>query len=347
MPHSFVARSIGCIRWGTVLVAAVLQALSTTAAAQPTIEVGGLAYLDYTYFLNSPDPDEEGFHTFDYRRIYLTTDFTLSEQFDGRVRLEAQGRATTEQNRPSPFVKDAYLTWRGPIGAGSRLRLGVQPPPLFEVSERTWGYRSLAKTLMDRTGANSSRDFGLRADLPLAADGAVRFAAMVANGNSVRPEPDAADDGKVVYGQLQFVPDSPLRATVGADYRSVDIEDDPREGTAKVSAFVGAITERVQGGVEAYYLHNTFAFDDDINEEGGIGVSVFAAVNPSARTSLVGRVDFVEGGARGGRGDEQYALAAFVYRPDPRVEIMPNVVLSKVQDVEAEVQGRMTVHVRF
>ena len=330
-----------------MLLALGLQVLSTTAAAQPTVKVSGLAYLDYAYVLNAPDQDEDGFNTFDYRRIYLTTDFTLSEQFSGRVRLEAQGRSTTAQGRPAPFIKDAYLSWRNPIGAGSRLRLGVQPPPVFEVAEGVWGYRSLEKTLIDRTRVNDSRDFGLRADVPVAADGAVRFAAMFANGNGVRPEPDAADDGKVVYGQLQIVPDSPLRATLGADYRSVDIEDDPRSGTAKFSAFVGAVTEQVHGGVEAFYLRNYFRFNDDNDNVDGLGLSAFAAVNLTEQTSLVGRFDFVDDDARGGRGNEQYALAAFVYRPDPHVEIMPNVVLSKVQDVEAEVQGRMTVHVRF
>src|SRR5690606_37298517 len=129
----------------------LLGALSTPdALAQPSVDLGGLAYLDYSYVFESFDDDAVGANTFDYRRLYLTADFTLSDAFDGRLRLEAQGRSATAQGHPAPFVKDAYLAWTGPLGDGPRLRMGLQPPPLFEVAEDVWGSRSLAATLKDR-----------------------------------------------------------------------------------------------------------------------------------------------------------------------------------------------------
>ena len=329
----------------------LLGALSSTAPqtcrAQPRVDVSGLAYFDYRYVINSSNADEEGSNTFDYRRIYLTTDFTLSDEFSARVRLEAQGRAQTEQGRPAPFVKDAYVSWHDPIGEGSRLRLGVHPPPLFELSESTWGYRSLDKTIMDRVGANSSRDFGVRADVSLAADGAIRLAGMFANGNGVSPEFDLGR-GKHVYVQVQAFPNDVLRLSAGTDYEVLDGEGDFRKEILKTSAFVGAASESFHGGVEAFYLRTTF--DDLIKTAGpaeGVGVSAFGTVNLSDRTSLVGRYDFVNAAAGRAGVDEHYGLAAFVYRPDPRVELMPNVVISKLDDVDAEVVGRFTVHVRF
>ena len=329
-------------------------ALSTSAPrtcrAQPTVDIGGLAYFDYTYLINTPVADAEGWNTFDYRRIYLTTDFTLSDEFSGRVRLEAQGRVLTEQGRPAPFVKDAYLAWQDPIGEGSRLRFGVQPPPVFEVSERTWGYRSLDKTIMDRVGANDSRDFGIRADVSLAGDGAIRLAGMFANGNGVRPEA-IYESGKHLYAQIQAFPGDVLRMSVGTDYLVVDGEGDIRTGILKASAFVGAESESFHGGVEAFYLRTTFddLIDTFAESVDGVGVSVFGTLNISDQTSVVGRYDFVNANARRSSVDEHYGLAAFVYRPDPHVELIPNVVIFKedLDNVDAAVVGRFTVHVKF
>lgn len=331
---------------------AVLLTLSSFPAvvAQPTVKVGGLAYLDYGYVVSSPDADAEGSNTFDYRRIYFTTDFTLSDQFGGRLRLEAQGTSTTAQGRPAPFVKDAYLTWQDPIGDNSRLRFGVQPPPLFELAEDTWGYRSLEKTIIDRVKANDSRDLGFRADVPIASNGAIRISGMFANGNGVRPEADAVN-GKHVYGQIQALPGEVLRISAGTDYERVDGEDDTRHGSLKTSVFVGALSEAFHGGVEAYYIRTTFdggpLADPPPSAAEGVGVSAFGAVNISDRTSVVGRYDFVDANAGSVGVDEHFGLAAFVFRPNPNVELMPNVVISKLENVEAEVTGRFTVHVKF
>ena len=320
-----------------------------TCRAQSAVDFSGLAYFDYSYLMNSANAEAEGFNTFDYRRIYLTTDFTLSDQFDGRVRLEAQGRVLTEQGRPAPFVKDAYISWHDPIGDGSRLRLGVQPPPLFELSERTWGYRSLDKTIMDRVNANDSRDFGIRADVSLAGDGAVSLAGMFANGNGVNPEFNL-DRGKHVYVQIQASSSDVFRLSAGIDYTRLDGVDDVRKGKLKTSVFVGAVSETFRGGVEAFYVRTTFDEGPLIDTPplvDGIGVSAFGAVNISGRTSVVGRYDFVHASAGRAGLDEHYGLAAFVYRPDPHVELMPNVVISKLVGVDAEVLVRFTVHVRF
>lgn len=329
----------------TALLLAAIPSISVDA--QPTVEIGGLAYLDYNYVIASPDADEEGSNTFDFRRIYLTTDFTVSDDFSGRVRLEAKGTTTTESGSPVPFIKDAYLTWQDPIGDRSRFRLGVQSPPLFELSESTWGFRSLDATVMDRVKANSSRDLGFRADVPLVSGGAVRLAGMVANGNSNLPE-EGDEGGKHLYAQVQAFPNDVLRLSVGTDYNVVDAQGDGRNGVFKTSVFAGGANESFHGGVEAFYQRTTF--DDSVatgDPTSGIGVSVFGTVNVSERTSVVGRYDFVEANAGRAGADEHYGLAAFVYRPDPHVELMPNVVISKVDGVDTELIGRFTVHVKF
>ena len=317
---------------------------ASPAPTEPSLSLRGLAYFDYAYVVSSPDDEIEGGNSFDYRRIYLTANYTLSEAFSGRLRLEAQGSSTTQRGRPAPFIKDAWLRWEGPFAPGHRLTLGVQPSPLFEVSERVWGYRSLAKTLMDRTRANDSRDFGLRADGPLVRGGALRYSAMVANGNSLRPE-EEGQRGKHVYGELIGRPTSTIYASTGADYTSHEAGVDERNASTKLSAFVGTITDTFRGGLEAYEIWTDFE-DPALETAQFTGLSAFGAVTfgDDDQYSVVGRVDHV---AASTAPDQLYGLAAFVYRPIPAVEIMPNVIVTKPDGIGADVETRTTVHVRF
>ena len=326
-----------CLLWGVLL-----SCVPLAAVAQPAVSWSGRAFIDYRYVLDSPVPGETGANTFDYRRLNLGAQAEVADDFTLFARLEARGQSP---DRPTPFVKDFHLTWADALGPGHRLRLGVQSPPLFGLAEQTWGYRSLAQTLMDRVRANESRDFGLRADGPLVPGGAVEYGAMIANGNGVRADAPTAR-GKHVYGQVRVVPDGPLRAAVTVDFTSHE-SDEPRAQTLKTSAFLGAVTERVRGGVEAFYI-TIDPSDPGADTRAGLGLSAFGAVDTSARTGLVGRIDWVddEANLRADR-DEVYGLAAFVYRPARRVEIMPNVVVSVLDGLDARVESRLTAHAWF
>ena len=320
---------------------------SLVEATPPAVRFSGLAYLDYAYMLASPDEEEEGANTFDYRRIYLTANYVLNDEFSGRVRLEMGTGSTTAQGRPSPFVKDAYIRWNGPFAEGHRLTLGVQPPPLFEVAEGTWGYRSLDRTLLDRTRANDSRDFGLRADGRILPERRLSYSLMVANGRGVRAEDDG-QRGKHVYAQLQSRPTPTTRATLGVDYTPHEGDGEPRDETIKATAFFGSVTESFRAGVEAFYANTTFV-DDALPEASGVGVSVFgiAEFGENDQYRAIARYDWVEAGARRSATNEHYALVALSYAPLSNVEIMPNLVYQQFEEQDAELQGRLTVFVRF
>lgn len=317
------------------------MALTSVSAQTPDIDWSGLAFLDYQYFIADDDPEVEGTNSFEYRRIYLTATTDLSPDFRARVRLEAQGRATTQQGRPVPSVKDAWVRWEY-AASGHSATLGVQPPPLFQVSERAWGYRSLERTLIDRTRLRNSRDTGFRLDGPVAGD--LRYAAMIGNGSGARPEP-SGDRGKDYYVQLTYTP-GVLRASLGADYRERNPDEIDGETSATVSGFVGAVTEGGRLGVEAFYVHNEFG-DVVLPDQDGFGVSVFAVGNLTEQSSVIARYDYADDDVGTTGVDEHYVLAAFAYRPIPRVSLMPNVIVLMPDGADATVLGRATVDVRF
>lgn len=326
---------------------AVPDSVVAPLRSAPSVQLRGAAFLDYAYTLTSPDAEEEGANSFDYRRIYLTTDFSLSDAFSGRFRLEARGSSTTAEGRPAPFVKDAWVRWDGGIADGHRLTLGVQPPPLFEVAESVWGYRSLEKTLVDRARANDSRDLGLRADGPLAADGAVSYSLMVGNGRGVRPEPDG-ERGKQVYAQLQARPTSTIRATLGVDYTPHEGDEEVRDRTLKGTGFLGAVTDRTRAGIEAFATRTTYV-EGLMPTTSGFGVSVFGshAFGDEGQYRVIGRYDYVEAAALRAESDEHSGLVAFGYAPIPEVEILPNLLASRFVGEEVWLQARLTVSVRF
>lgn len=319
-----------------VLFFGLLLAFGGRAVVAQTIDVGGRAYVDYFYHVSSPDADVEGLHGFTYRRLYLTTDFTLSENVEGRARLEASDE-TTGLKGPVPFVKDLSLTWA--YSGEHRATLGVTPPPAFEISEDVWGYRSLDKTILDLQGVVSSRDFGLRLDGPLAADGTVRYAVMYANNSATRPETDSY---KRVYGRLSATPAERLVFVLGGDYAQYG---DQRERGLRLSGFAGYRGDRVHAGLEGFRSSLTRQNATDVEKA---GISLFGRVYLDPDWELLGRFDWTTDLAPASTPVETLLLGGIAYRPHPNVAIIPNLRLRNADRLaDADTLARITLDVSF
>lgn len=329
---------VNCYRTFAIL----LLLLSTAGAASrelaaQEVKVGGLAYLDYYYTLSSPDEDLEDLHGFTYRRLYLTTDFILSNDFAGRVRFEAS-ESTSGSSGPVPFVKDLYLAWN--YAGAHTLTFGVSSPEAFEDAEEVWGYRSLEKTTMDFFDVVSSRDFGVKATGPLGA-GWLEYVLMVGNNEGSRTEDDRY---KRIYGMLKAYPAEHLVFTAGADYAAYE---DPLDNSVRVSGFGGYVSDGFQGGIEAYWtrLNAKTALVPDTD---GAGVSVFGSVKLADEWEVVGRVDRAKLVVPEEDRYETLLLAGVTYAAHARVRIIPNVIMTRRDEVdESNLLGRVTLEFHF
>lgn len=337
-----------------VLVGILLLAGSVPSFGQ-SIDLGGRAFGDYFYAASAPDsvqgglsypvavPDSarEGLHGFAYRRLYLTVDFQLSRRLRGRARLEAND-GTTGPSGPIPYVKDLWVEWA--YSGEHSATVGVTGPPAFELSGEVWGYRSLEKTILDRRGIVSSRDFGVRLDGPLFAAGDVRYSVMYANNSGVRPE---ADRKKRIYGRLSARPTEEIVLGAGGDYAELGDRPDRR---LRLSTFAGYATDRFRVGLEGYRAATRLTDTTSVRE---YGASLFGTVQVTQTWGLVARLDWTTQllpatDPLGFDPVESLILAGVTYKPHPNVEVIPNVwVRNSNRYSQSDTLLRLTLDLSF
>ena len=368
IPKKYKTMNAAPIR--TLLGVALLISLFAGDATGQTVKVGGLAYVDYFYRLGDGDEtvlwqkpkddlwdtdrDEtinDALHGFTYRKVYLTTDATISENFKARFRLEANDKHAGSKG-PIPFVKDMWVDWN--YTGNHSARVGVMPPPVFQLSEHVWGFRSLEKTIIDVQGVNSSRDFGIRFDGPIPIhNGLVRYAVMLANGSGNRAEHDKNKRG---YAQISIHPSNKLVFSVGADYgkylnqfsRDGAVFRSPLYREVRASVFGGYEGDVARFGVEAF-LYELKREEEQTstvrgeNETGYIetstfesrnrliGISVFGSIKVNPLVEFVGRLDMTKNDGEFGEIDssgpvlnETLVVAGVAFTPNEHVRIIPN-----------------------
>lgn len=345
-----------------------------SAAAQeaPATKISGYMFGDYFYNVGrdssvgtlsnqalSGAKDQNGFQ---FRRIYLTLDNTISSTFSVRLRLEGTTGA--------PVIKDAYLKWKE-FFSGSDLYFGIQPTPAFEVSESYWGYRSIEKSILDLRGIVSSRDFGVSLKGSIIPDGSVNYWVLFGNNSGTGAE---TDKYKRLYAHIELKPAEKFRVTVYADYKMQANINDPlstsvpkktlNNSTLSTAVFAGyAEKGRYSFGAEAYlqrqangYIH--VAVPISIEDKNGIGFSLFGNYSLSPEWTLIGRFDHSDANtvADAKYDTRNYIIAGASWAAEKNVAIIPNILMETYESVpsvtgtrsvDPSVTARVTFHYVF
>ncbi len=287
----------------------------------------GLMFGDYFYNAASHDSTQKGFNGFQFRRIYITTDYSISDNFSTRFRLEADQGEITNNNKITTMVKDAWLKWKD-IFSGSDLIFGISPTPAFDVSEGAWGHRYLEKTIMDLDGIVPSRDLGIDLKGKFTESGTAKYWLKIGNGSGNTPE---SNKDKRIYGLLEFDPSPELLITVYGDYAS-----NPQVANKDVNTFVGAgfINFRQKGkfsiGVEGFIKSQQNSYtppNGSLGSKSGLGLSVWAYANLSDKAQIVGRFDTYDPNtnSNSNKDGKNLILAGLQFNPVEHVSITPNV----------------------
>lgn len=203
---------------------------------QPTF--GTTIYFDYVYFLT-----DDGFRTtatvpgyrnnfFQFRRAYLTYENRIGDRLRFRFRFDADNTANitfvdfkkgtvSKDEKLRPYMKHLYAEISDFLLPNFRLRVGMVDTLTFKPAEDKWGYRSVAKTIVDGYKDVTAEDIDApSADIGIWYGGSfnkyLRLAFMVSNGVGYTKTEN--DKFKKIAGQLHLVPIAGLSLVGYLDY---------------------------------------------------------------------------------------------------------------------------------
>ena len=306
------------------------------AAQAQEVKVKGLMFGDYYYVLAADEADTKQpakRNAFRFRRLYLTYQSNIATDFAIRFRLEAKDAGFAQDAKMEPFVKHGYLQWKRGLGDAD-LYLGLSGTPTWAVAEKVWGYRSVAKTVLDWNKIGSSADLGAAFK---GAAGRLRYHLMVGNGTGQKPEDDP---GKKFYGSLSFKTADRLTLEGYADFNARS--DGRNERTFK--GLVGWQGARASAGLEVFSRTNESGGDggeDQVID----GVSAFGSLSLNAVFKGFGRFDVVTHDAEDAT--DLLFITGLDYSAATAVHLMPNVLIESLAGRDANVQGRLTFFYKF
>ncbi len=298
--------------------------------------IKGVMFGEYYYILAADETDAKQprkRNAFQFRRLYFTYQKDIAADFAIRFRLEAKDAGFAQGAKMEPFVKHGYLQWKKGLGDAD-VYLGLSGTPTWAVAEKVWGYRSIAKTVLDWNKIGSSADLG--AALKGAA-GQLSYHLMVGNGPGQKPEDD---HGKKFYGSLSFKAADRLILEGYADFNARPAGRNERT----FKGFVGWQGARGSAGLEVFSRTNELAGDNG-DDHVITGVSAFGSLPLSAAFKGFGRVDAVSHDAEDDR--DLLFIAGLDYAAAKAVHLMPNVIVESSTGRDANVQGRLTFFCKF
>ena len=205
-------------RRGLLLLTCLLLS-SVSASWGDEGRISGYFFGDYYYVLKSHDTALEDRNGFQYRRVYFTYDKDLSDTFSTRFRFEMSGKSFPADRGAStkiePFLKHGYLQWKRPQWR-TNFYFGISSNPTWQNVEKVWGYRSVARTLIDMHKMGNGSDFGVAVKGNIDKSKKVSYHLIFANGMSTSAE---IDGNKKVALSLAV---KPLKGFIAEGYADLE-----------------------------------------------------------------------------------------------------------------------------
>lgn len=274
-----------------VWLAAVLVSLFlwiVPASAQQ--KFSGTVYFDYTFYLSNqgpittPPPDNPNFKNnfMQFRRVYFRYDNKINDNlsfrltFDGDT-VKATDAAGKADDKFRPYLKHMYLQISNLV-PGAEIKIGLADTITFKLAEDRWGYRSVAKTLLDGYKDITGKDIdATSADVGLSLSGKinrqVRYGVMLSSGEGYsKPE---RDKYKKLSSFLQLIPVAGLSVVGYLDYEK-------QNSVASAYTYKGDVfLEFIPGltlGAEYFVYRNGLNLQDDRRFDRS-GLSIFGRYN--------------------------------------------------------------------
>jgi len=335
------------IRTALVL-AGLLAGLGTGLHAQQTF--GTTIYFDWTHFVSdngpktSAPPATPSFKNdyFAFRRAYFTYENKINDNLKFRFRYDADNTAnltsvdsafkTKKDDKLRPFVKHLYFEYSNLIPR-SVLRVGMTETLTFKPAEERWGYRSVAKTLLDGykdiTGVEidaTSSDIGV--SLTGSLNKYLRYGFQVTNGSHYSHA--ETDKWKKLMAQATLVPVAGFSLVGYMDFEKQAA--DKNASTYKIDGLFEMVKNLVIGA--EYFVYRNDLYLTGTNRFDVSGFSLFGRYTVTTdKLALFARYDAYEPNSKVDKDKTSLVIAGLDWVPwHTSIKFQPNIWIQSYQD---------------
>ena len=280
--------------------------------------ISGVGFFNYTYDATKDSDNDDGFSL---NRVYFTYKNNISD--DLSIKFQTDVGEVGDDERLTSYLKKAQVDWKSPIG---KLVFGMQGMNMFNITEKTWGFRFIEKSPMDLHKLSSSADLGVGFSNKV---GDFSYSMLVTNGTGYKKQEN--DEFKkysfsAVYGQPKLVKKDGYN--VGIAY-SMEPYEDANEETYNESVM------SFFGGYAANGLRVGGEFDMETNSETDIIRQIMALyASYKIKDNLEGLVyvDMYDPNTDSNDDASTYIIAGFNYYVEGGLVLTPNMRMINPED---------------
>ena len=261
----------------------------------------GVTYFDYTYNLTKDAANDAGFSL---KRVHFTYQQELSKNISYKfqtdvgqldvIELPDDGLCCsdtkTQKTQFVAYLKKAQLDWKTSYG---KLTFGMQGMNIFNVTEKTWGFRFLEKSAMDKYGFSSSADMGIGLHGVLSGYNNLNlnYSILITNGTGYKSSEDdkyKKTSVQLVYGQKNLSKNDGINIGGSFSIEPYNFTDDKIKDKVLTSLYGGFSKNGYRVGLE-WDTHL-----DEGNDRIQQIIAGYASYKVSDKITVLGRVDMFD-----------------------------------------------------
>jgi len=255
-------------------------------------------------------PNNNITNKFELNNVYFIYENELSESVAYKFKTDIE--RTDDDGKLEVYLKSAKLSWKTNLG---EFVFGLQEMNVFNLQEKTWGFRSVEKSIMDKIEFSSSADLGIGYYNKLKR---VYYNILVTNGSGYKkPENDSYKkiSVQVFYGEKNLSLKEGVNFGAVATYEPYTDDHDKNQKYTVVGVFAGFANSTLRVGAEIDQLTNS------IEDEPRQILSIYNNVVIHNKVHLYGRVDHLTNANY----KNDYLIIGLAYNPEEGLKIMPNI----------------------
>ena len=310
-------------------------------------KISGTGFFNYTSDLTDGVSGSDK-SSFGFDRVYFTYKNSVSDNISFKFQTDVgrfdfvdeddDGNAIVSgKSHLFAYIKKAQLDWKTPI---SKITLGMQGMNVFNVTEKTWGFRFIEKSPMDKHKFSSSADMGIGVSGKFSN---VSYSLLSTNGAGYKKEESDAfkkTSIQLVYGEKKLVKKDGFN--IGTSLTFEPYHDGENYMKSVMAFFGGYAGSGFRVGAE---------FDTKTDSKTELSEQIIAFYGSYKFTDVfegLVYIDMYDEDTATDEDGETYIIAGLNYYPTKGLTITPNVRLKSFEDgSDGETVFKMNFQFKF